>query len=79
MMFDPTVVRNRTILSAGDNRSRRPHFFFFWWVGGVGGTTTRPDYLTNFQPSQSLGGAKAGIYREKLPDHTQAEIGLSHI
>ena len=33
----------------------------------------------NFEPSQSLGGAKTGDPREKLPDQPQAELGLSHM
>ena len=37
------------------------------------------DYFTHFQLSQSLGGAKMGDPREKMPDHPQAELGLSHV
>ena len=36
------------------------------------------DYFTNFEHSQSLGGAKTGDPRAKLPEHPQAELGLSH-
>ena len=31
-----------------------------------------------FEPSQSLGGAETD-FREKPPDHPQAELGLSHV
>ena len=34
------------------------------------------DYLTHFEPSQSLGGAKMEDSQEKPPDHPQAELGL---
>ena len=40
--------------------------------------TALQDYFTNFEPSQSLGGAKTGDPREKPYDHPQAELGLSH-
>ena len=43
------------------------------------GFTTHQDYFTHFEPSQSLGGAKMGDPREKLPDHPQAELGLSNM
>ena len=36
-------------------------------------------YVTHFEPSQSLGGAKTGDPREKTPDHPQTELGLSHM
>ena len=39
----------------------------------------RQDYFTHFEPSQSVGGAKTGDPREKIPDHPQAELGLPHM
>ena len=39
----------------------------------------RQDYFTHFETSQSLGGAKKGDPREKLSDHLQVELGLSHM
>ena len=39
----------------------------------------RQDYLTNFEQIQSLDGVKTGDPREKIPDHPQAEHGLSHM
>ena len=36
------------------------------------GFTVRQDYVTNFEPSQSLDGAKTGDPREKPPDHLHA-------
>ena len=39
----------------------------------------RQDYLTHLEPSQSVGGEKTADPREKLPDHPQAELGLSHM
>ena len=33
----------------------------------------------DFQPSQSLGGVKTGVPREKTPDHLKAELGLSQV
>ena len=50
-------------------------FVFFFYLG----FTARPDYFTNFEPSQLSGGAKKGDLREKPPDHPQAELGLSHM
>ena len=35
--------------------------------------------LTQFEPSQSLGGAKTRDPREKTPDHMHAELGLFHM
>ena len=37
------------------------------------------DYFTHFEPSQLLGWAKTGVPWEKLSDHPQAELGLSHV
>ena len=37
------------------------------------------EYFTPFELSQSLGGAKMGDPREKIYDHWQAELGLSHM
>ena len=42
------------------------------------GFTTRQDYFTHSETSQSLGGAKTEIPEEN-PDHPRAEIGLPHI
>ena len=50
------------------------HYFFFIW-----GFMAHQDYFTHFEPSQSLGGAKTEDPRENLPDHLQAELGLSHM
>ena len=50
-------------------------FFIFYFYFGF---TAHQNYFTHFEPSQSLGGAKTGGPREKLPDHLQAELGLSH-
>ena len=36
-------------------------------------------YFTNFEPSQSLGGAKTEESLEKPPDHPQAELGLFYM
>ena len=41
--------------------------------------TARQDYFTHFEPSPSLDGAKTDDPREKLPNHPQAERGLSHM
>ena len=41
--------------------------------------TAHQDYFTNFEPSQSLGGAKTGGPWEKPSDHPQAKLGLSHM
>ena len=41
--------------------------------------TVRQDYFNHFEPSQSVGGAKTADPREKPPDHSQAELNLSHI
>ena len=49
--------------------------FFCFYLG----FTTRQDYFTHFELSQSLGGAKMGDPREKTPDYPQAELGLSHM
>ena len=47
-------------------------FFLFWFYG--------PSRLFHsFEPSQSLGGAKAGDPQEKPSDHPQAELGWSHM
>ena len=44
------------------------------------GFTAHQDYFTYFEPSQSLDGVKTGDPREKNPpDHTQAELFLSHM
>ena len=45
------------------------------------GCTARQGYLTQFESSQSLVGAKTGDPRSprKNTDHPQAELGLSHI
>ena len=43
------------------------------------GFTARQDYFTHFEPSQALGGAKTGDLEKKPPDHSKAELGLSHI
>ena len=52
---------------------RKPvHYFYL-------GFTDRQDYFTHFEPSQSVGGAKTGEPREKLPDHPQAELDLFHM
>ena len=48
----------------------------FWFDMGL---TTRQDYFTHLEPSQSLGGAETGATREKPVDHPQAEFGLSHV
>ena len=49
-------------------------------MGGAVVVTARQDYFTHFKPSQSVGGAKTGDPREKkTPDHSQAELGLSHM
>ena len=37
------------------------------------------DYLTHFEPNQSVGGAKTGDPWENPPDHSQAEADLYHI
>ena len=50
-------------------------WFFLFYLG----FTAHKDYFTHFEPSQSFGGAKTGDPREKTPDHTQAELGLSHM
>ena len=41
--------------------------------------TARQDYITHFEPSQSLGGTKTGDSLEKQPVHRQAELGLFQI
>ena len=51
-------------------------FFFSFYILGF---TARQDYLTHFEPSQSLGGSKTGDPREKTPDYPQEELGLSHM
>ena len=56
-----------------DNHRNAVIFLFYL------GFTAHKDYFTHFEPSQSFGGAKTGDPREKTPDHTQAELGLSHI
>ena len=43
------------------------------------GFTARQDYFTQFEPSQSLGGAKTGDPQEKPSNHPQAELDLSHM
>ena len=43
------------------------------------GLTARQDYFTHFEPSQSLGWAKTGDPREKLPNHPQTELSLKVI
>ena len=45
----------------------------------MGRFTVCEDYFTPFQPSQSYGGVKTEDLREKPSDHTQAELGLSHV
>ena len=56
-------------------------FVVFYWGGGGGGL--RPikvvSIIFHFELSQSAGGAKTGDPREKPPNHSQAELGLSHI
>ena len=49
----------------------------FWFVFYLG-FTARQDYFTHFEPSQSLDGAKTEYPQEKIPDHPQAQLGLSH-
>ena len=56
----------------GDVKDRLERRFYL-------GFTARQDYFTHFEPSQSVGGAKAGDPREKPPDHPQAELCLSHM
>ena len=51
-------------------------FVFFYFVFLV--FLARQDYLTHFEPSQSLGGAKTGDRREKPSGRLQAELDLSH-
>ena len=48
--------------------------FFFSCLG----FTAHKDYLTHFEPSQSLGGTKKGDPWEKPPYHPQAEFCFSH-
>ena len=36
------------------------------------------DYLTHFEPKQSLGGANMGDPREKPPDHMWPKLGSIH-
>ena len=43
------------------------------------GFTTRQNYFTNFEPSQSQGRAKTGDPPGKPLNHPQAELGLSHM
>ena len=45
-------------------------FFIFFYLG----FTARQDYFTNFEPSQTLCGAKIGDRRENPADHPQAEL-----
>ena len=54
--------------------ARSDKFYFFYL-----GFKVRQDYITYFEPSQSVGGTKTGDPREKVPDHPQAELGLSHM
>ena len=49
----------------------------FWFVFYLGFTACQ-DYFTHFEPSQSLDGAKTEYPQEKIPDHPQAQLGLSH-
>ena len=54
--------------------------FIYYFLGGGGrGFTARQDYVTHYEPTQSLGDAKTGDPRVKPPDHPQAEHGLSHL
>ena len=46
--------------------------------GGEARGSARQDYLTHFEPSQSLDAAKTGDPQNKPPGHPQAELGLSH-
>ena len=40
-------------------------YFIFFYLGFM----AHQDYLTHFEPSQSLGGTKTGDPQEKTPDH----------
>ena len=37
------------------------------------------DYFNHSEPIESLCRAKTGDSREKSPDHSEAELGLSHV
>ena len=49
--------------------------YIFFYLGFI----ACQDYFTHFEQSQSIDGAKMGNPWEKLPDHPQAEHGLSHM
>ena len=50
-------------------------FIFIFYFG----FSAHQDYFTHFEPSQSLSGVTTGDPQEKTPDHSQAELGSSHM